>query len=193
MRSSAIDQKKDASFFNREGTLILRSPNFSKQFDSSLSLEKIRKERYRKSKEVCPDKSFDQFFSPERKFINGLFLLKQFVDRGFSRSSQRDSLKESDREWGRLSGEAKGCQVGRSKVIICILGVEKKKVWPIDRFIDLARTLQDRLRSKIPHRSRPPGTGRPKAFETWTNAPFWPRGLASPAGIVMKWLVLYRK
>jgi ADP-heptose:LPS heptosyltransferase len=80
-------------------------------------------------------------------------LLKQFTRNGLPRSKRNPKLylKESDREWARDFWKSKGVpRAERSKVIILHPGSgSKKKVWPLDRFLNLARTLQDRLRSKV--------------------------------------------
>jgi ADP-heptose:LPS heptosyltransferase len=59
-------------------------------------------------------------------------------------------LKESDRGWGRDFWESKGLTLEeRRKVIILHPGSgSKRKVWPSDRFLNLAELLQDRFGSK---------------------------------------------
>jgi ADP-heptose:LPS heptosyltransferase len=60
-------------------------------------------------------------------------------------------LKKSDRDWGRDFWRGKGLTMEeRSQLIILHPGSgSRKKVWPLDRFLDLVRYLQKHLRSRI--------------------------------------------
>jgi len=182
----SIDQKGMASFFNREGSLDFTLSEFFKTFDLIVVFGKDSEGTIIANlRRVCPGQilSINSFPPREEKVHLTDFLLKQFVDRGFPRSKPhpRLYLKESDREWGTAFWRSKGVpQVGRSKVIVLHPGSgSKKKVWPVDRFIDLARTLQDRLRSKILIVLGPAeGPDVRKAFETMgPNAPVLAKGL----------------
>ena len=66
-------------------------------------------------------------------------------------SNPRLHLKASDQDWGREFWRSKGLtMVERSKAIILHPGSgSKKKVWPLERFLSLAKTLQDRFNSRI--------------------------------------------
>jgi ADP-heptose:LPS heptosyltransferase len=80
-------------------------------------------------------------------------LLRQFSRYGFSVSglNPRLYLKESDKDWGDDFWRRRGLtSEERSKVIILHPGSgSKKKVWPLERFLTLARILQDRFGSKV--------------------------------------------
>jgi ADP-heptose:LPS heptosyltransferase len=60
-------------------------------------------------------------------------------------------LKESDREWAKDFWRSQGVTLEeRPKVIVLHPGSgSKKKVWPLERFLNLAQTLQDHLGSRI--------------------------------------------
>jgi ADP-heptose:LPS heptosyltransferase len=80
-------------------------------------------------------------------------LLRQFSQYGFfiSGLNPRLYLQESDKDWGKNFWKERGLTPEeRSKVIVLHPGSgSKKKVWPLDRFVSLARILQDRFGSKI--------------------------------------------
>jgi len=80
-------------------------------------------------------------------------LLRQFSRYGFHvlGSNPRLCLKKSDQDWGDDFWRRKGMTLEeRAKTIILHPGSgSKKKVWPLDRFLSLARTLQNRFGSKI--------------------------------------------
>jgi ADP-heptose:LPS heptosyltransferase len=80
-------------------------------------------------------------------------LLKQFAKHGLPASelNPRLYLKDSDRAWANDFWKSKGVSLEkRSKVIILHPGSgSKKKVWPLERFLDLAHILQDLIDSKI--------------------------------------------
>ncbi len=80
-------------------------------------------------------------------------LLIQFSQYGFPISllNPKLHLKKSDQDWGKEFWRSKGLTVeGRSKVFILHPGSgSKRKVWPLERFLSLAKILQDRFGSKI--------------------------------------------
>jgi ADP-heptose:LPS heptosyltransferase len=182
----SIDQKGMASFFNREGSLDFTLSEFFKTFDLIVVFGKdsegtiIANLRRVCQGQILSVKSFPPW--EERVHLTD-YLLKQFVHHGFPRSRPHPKLylRESDREWGMAFWRSKGVfRAGRSKVIILHPGSgSKKKVWPLDRFINLARTLQDRLRSKILVVLGPAeGPEVRKAFETMgPDAPVLAKGL----------------
>ena len=152
----SVDQKGMASFFNREGTLDVTLSEFFKTFDLIVAFGKDGEEtvignlRRVCRGQVLPINSFPTW---DEKVHLTDHLLKQFGQYGLlaSESNPRLHLKESDREWARNFWKSKGVTPEeRSKVIILHPGSgSKKKVWPLDRFLSLARTLQDRLGSKM--------------------------------------------
>ena len=152
----SVDQKGMASFFNREGNLDFTLSEFFKTFDLIAVFGKdaegtvIGNLRRVCQGRILPINSFPPW---DEKVHITEHLLKQFTRYGLPRSKPHPKLylKESDREWARDFWKSKGVpRVERSKVIILHPGSgSKKKVWPLDQFLNLARTLQDRLRSKI--------------------------------------------
>jgi ADP-heptose:LPS heptosyltransferase len=152
----SIDQKGMATFFVRNGSLDMPLSQFFKTFDLIVVFGKDREgtviENLRK---VCQGQvlQINSFPPWDEKIHLTDHLLKQFSQYGFliSESNSRLYLKESDRKWAKDFWESKGVTLGeRSKVIILHPGSgSKKKVWPLERFLDLAHTLQDHLSSKI--------------------------------------------
>jgi ADP-heptose:LPS heptosyltransferase len=152
----SIDQRGMATFFVREGSLDVTLSQFFGTFDLIVvfgkdaegtvigNLRKVCQGR------ILPINSFPPW---DEKVHLTNHLLKQFTRYGLPRSKPNPKLylKESDREWARDFWKTKGVpRVERSKVIILHPGSgSKKKVWDLDRFLNLARTLQDRLRSKV--------------------------------------------
>jgi ADP-heptose:LPS heptosyltransferase len=80
-------------------------------------------------------------------------LLRQFFQHGFpiSVSNPRLHLKGLDQEGGKGFWRSHGLTaVDQSKAILLHPGSgSKKKVWPLERFLNLAKILQDRFDSKI--------------------------------------------
>jgi ADP-heptose:LPS heptosyltransferase len=152
----SIDQKGMATFFVGEGTLDLPLSQFFKRFDLVVVFGKdgegtiIRNLRRVCQGRIVPINSFPPW---DEKVHLTDHLLKQFVQHGLVASEPipRLHLKESDREGARDFWKSKGVTPEeRSKVIILHPGSgSKKKVWPLDRFLNLAHTLHDRLGSKI--------------------------------------------
>jgi ADP-heptose:LPS heptosyltransferase len=152
----SIDQKGMATFFVREGSLDVTLSQFFGTFDLIVVFGKDAEGAIIGNlRKVCQGRilSINSFPPWDEKVHLIDHLLKQFARYGFPRSKPHPKLylKESDREWGMAFWRSKGVsRVGRSRVIILHPGSgSKKKVWPLDRFLNLARTLQDRLRSKV--------------------------------------------
>jgi len=182
----SVDQKGMASFFHREGNLDFTLSEFFKTFDLIVvfgkdgegtvvgNLKKVSRGR------ILSVNSFPPW---EEKVHVTDHLLKQFEQYGIPPSgpNPRLYLQKSDREWARKFWESKGVTPEeRSKVFILHPGSgSKKKAWPLDRFVALARILQDRLRSKALIILGPAeGPDVRKAFEsTGPNAPVVAKGL----------------
>jgi len=182
----SVDQKGMASFFHREGNLDFTLSEFFKTFDLIVvfgkdgegtvvgNLKRVSRGR------ILSVNSFPPW---EEKIHITDHLLKQFEQYGIPPSgpNPRLYLQKSDREWARNFWESKGVTPGeRSKVFILHPGSgSKKKAWPLDRFVTLARILQDRLRSKALIILGPAeGPDVRKAFETTgPNAPVVAKGL----------------
>jgi ADP-heptose:LPS heptosyltransferase len=182
----SVDQKGMASFFMRGRSLDLALSRFFKTFDLIVVFGKDGEGTVIGNlRRVCQGRILPINSSPplnEKVHLTD-HLLKQFAQYGLpaSESNPKLHLKESDREWARDFWESKGVTVKeRSKVIILHPGSGgKKKVWPLDRFLNLTRTLQDHLRSKTLIVLGPAeGPEVQKAFEGMKpNAPLLAKGL----------------
>jgi ADP-heptose:LPS heptosyltransferase len=152
----SIDQKGMATFFVQEGTLDFTLSGFFKRFDlivifgrdgESTVVGNLRRVCQGK---IIPINSFPPW---DRKVHVTDHLLNQFTLLGMpsSGSTPRLHLNESDREWATDFWKSNGvAPEEQSRMIILHPGSgSKKKVWPLDRFVNLARTLQDRSGSKI--------------------------------------------
>jgi ADP-heptose:LPS heptosyltransferase len=184
----SIDQKGMASFFVPEGFLDLALSKFLKAFDLAIVFGKDGEGTIlRNLRRVCEGRilHINSFPPWDEKVHLTDHLLEQFAQHGFPTSAANPilHLKESDREWARDFWRSKGVTLEeRSKVILLHPGSgSKKKVWPLERFLNLARTLQDRLGSKILVVLGPAeGPEAQKAFE----------GMGSAAPILAKGLTL---
>jgi ADP-heptose:LPS heptosyltransferase len=152
----SIDQKGMATFFVRNGSLDVPLSQFFKTFDLIVVFGKDREGTVIGNlKRVCQGQvlQINSFPPWDEKIHLTDHLLKQFAQYGFpvSESNPRLHLKESDRKWAMDFWENKGVdEKERSKVVILHPGSgSKKKVWPLNRFLSLAHTLQDHLGSKI--------------------------------------------
>ena len=183
----SIDQKGMASFFNRDGSLDLTLSEFFKTFRPHRCLwKKFRRNDHPESEEgLSGTNPFDQFFSTlggEGSF-NGLSSQAILSTMGFldlSHISETLFERVGSRVGDGFLRSKGGLKVGRSKVMILHPGSgSKRKVCPFHPFIHLARTLQDRLRSKILIVLGPAeGPDVQKAFETMgPNVPILAKGL----------------
>ena len=152
----SVDQKGMASFFIREGNLDFTLSQFFETFDLIVVFGKDGEGTVIGNlRRVCPGRVLPIHSLPgwDEKVHLTDHLLRQCGQYGLlaSGSNPRLHLKESDREWAGNFWESKGVSPeGRSKVVILHPGSgSKRKVWPLDRFLALTRTLQDRLGSKM--------------------------------------------
>jgi len=152
----SIDQKGMATFFVREGALDRTLSKFFERFDLIVVFGRDGEGTVVGNlRRVCQGQiiSINSFPPWDGNVHVTDHLLKQFASLGLHASdpNPRLHLNESDREWARDFWEKKGvAPQERSKMIILHPGSgSKKKVWPLDRFVNLARVLQDRCRSKI--------------------------------------------
>jgi ADP-heptose:LPS heptosyltransferase len=152
----SVDQKGMATFFVREGPLDLALTQFFKTFDLIVVFGRDGEGPViRNLKRVCEGRILQiNSFPPWNEKVHLTdYLLKQFAQYGLpaSGSTPRLHLKESDREWAKDFWQGRGVSPAeRSKVIILHPGSgSRRKVWPLDRFFNLACFLQDRLGSKI--------------------------------------------
>jgi ADP-heptose:LPS heptosyltransferase len=152
----SIDQKGMATFFVREGSLDFTLSQFFKTFDLIVVFGKDGEGIVIKNlRRVCEGQILHiNPFPPWDEEVHLTdHLLKQFAQHGFPASELNPKLhlKESDREWAMNYWKGKRVTVEeQSKMIILHPGSgSKKKVWPLERFLNLARTLQDHLGSKI--------------------------------------------
>jgi ADP-heptose:LPS heptosyltransferase len=152
----SIDQKGMASFFVREGPLDSTLSQFFKTFGLIVVFGKDGEGPVIGNlRRVCKGRviHINSFPPWDEKVHLTDHLLNQFVQYGLpaSRSNPRLHLKESDREWARNFWKSKRVTLEeRSRMMILHPGSgSKKKVWPLNRFLDLAHTLQDHLGSRI--------------------------------------------
>ncbi len=182
----SIDQKGMATFFVREGSLDFHLSHFFKSFDLIVAFGRDGEGTVVGNlRRVCPGQILPiRSFPPwDEKVHLTDHLLKQFVRQGLPPSEPipKLHLKEGDREWARNFWEGKGITPEeRTKVIVLHPGSgSKKKVWPLERFSTLARTLQHHLGTKILTVLGPAeGIETQKAFEGLeTNSFILGRGL----------------
>jgi ADP-heptose:LPS heptosyltransferase len=152
----SIDQKGMATFFVREGTLDFNLSQFFKTFDLIIVFGKDGEGTVIGNlRRVCQGQilHINSFPPWDEKVHLTDHLLKQFAQYGLPTSgpNPRLHLKESDREWAKDFWRSQGVTLEeRSKVIVLHPGSgSKKKVWPLERFLNLAQTLQDHLGSRI--------------------------------------------
>src|SRR4030042_235353 len=184
----SIDQRGMASFFVREGVLDFSLSQYFGTFDLIIVFGKEGEGTVVGNlRRVCQGRilHINSFPPWDEKIHFTDHLLKQFGRYGFpvSGSIPRLQLKESDQGWAGDFWKSKGMTPEeRSKVIILHPGSgSKKKVWPLDRFLNLAHTLQDRLDSRILIVLGPAeGTAGQKAVE----------GIGPPRPILAKGLTL---
>ncbi len=153
----SVDQKGMASFFVREGTLNPGLSQFFNGFDLIVVFGRDADGALIGNlKRICEDRviHIGSFPPPEGEKVHLTdHLLRQFGRYGFPArgANPRIYLKEGDREWAKDFWKSKGVTLEeRSKVVILHPGSgSMKKVWPLDRFLDLARTFHHYLGSKI--------------------------------------------
>jgi ADP-heptose:LPS heptosyltransferase len=188
----SIDQKGMASFFVRGGPLDQTLSHFFSTFDLIVVFGKDGEGPIIGNlKRVCQGRIFHiEPFPPSNERIHITdHLLRQLAQYGLSisESNPRLPLKESDKVWGKNFWKRKGLTTEeRSKVIILHPGSgSRKKVWPLERFLNLVRYLQDHLGSRILIVLGPAeGSEVQKAFEEME----WEMGVDTP--ILVKGLSL---
>jgi ADP-heptose:LPS heptosyltransferase len=152
----SVDQRGMASFFVREGTLDLTLSQFFETFDLIVVFGKDGEGTVIGNlRRVCQGRilHIHSFPPSDEKVHLTDHLLRQCDQYGLpaSESTPKLHLKNSDREWAKDFWKSKGVPAEeRSKVIILHPGSgSKKKAWPLDRFLDLTRALQDPIGSKM--------------------------------------------
>jgi len=152
----SVDQRGMASFFIRGGTLDLPLSQFFETFDLIVVFGKDGEGTFIGNlRRVCQGRilHIHSFPSWDEKVHLTDHLLRQCDQYGLpaSESTPKLHLKNSDREWARDFWKSKGVPAEeRSKVIILHPGSgSKKKAWPLERFLDLARSLRDPIGSKM--------------------------------------------
>jgi ADP-heptose:LPS heptosyltransferase len=152
----SIDQKGMASFFVRGGPLDRSLSQFFSTFDLIVIFGKDAEGPIIGNlRRVCQGRILH--VDPFPPWDEGIHitdhLLKQFAQYGFfpSELNPRLHLKKSDRDWGRDFWRRKGLTMEeRSRAVILHPGSgSRKKVWPLDRFLELVRYLRKHLPSKI--------------------------------------------
>jgi len=188
----SIDQRGMATFFVRGGSLDWRLSEFFSTFDLIVVFGKDGEGSVIGNlRRVCQGRILH--IDPFPPWDEGIHitdhLLKQFAQYGFSTSepNPRLHLKKSDRNWGVGFWRRKGLTMEeRSRMIILHPGSgSRKKVWPLDRFLDLVQYLQKHLHSKTVIVLGPAeGSEIYKTFEEME----WEMGASAP--IVVKGLSL---
>ena len=152
----SVDQRGVASFFVPEGPLNPSLSQFLKGFDLAVVFGRDGEGPMVKNlRRVCEGRvlHIHSFPSWNEKVHLTDHILKQFAHYGFTASGSIPKLylKEGDREWARGFWKSKGVTPEeRSTAIILHPGSgSKKKVWPLDRFINLAHVFQHHLGSRI--------------------------------------------
>ena len=152
----SVDQKGMASFFAEKGSLDPDLSQFFKRFDLVVVFGRDGEGTViRNLRKVCMGRVLHvrSFPAWDEKVHLTEYLLRQIAQYGFpaSGSIPRLYLKDGDREWARDFWKSREVtSEERSKVVILHPGSgSKKKVWPLDRFLDLAHRLQDDLGSKV--------------------------------------------
>jgi ADP-heptose:LPS heptosyltransferase len=152
----SIDQRGMATFFVQGGTLDFNLSELFKKFDLIVVFGRdgegtvVGNLRRVCQGQIIPINSFPPWDGNVHVTDH---LLKQFTALGFPTcdSNPRLHLNESDREWARDFWKSQGgTPEDRSRAIVLHPGSgSKKKVWPLDRFLNLARTLQQHFGSRI--------------------------------------------
>jgi ADP-heptose:LPS heptosyltransferase len=152
----SVDQREMASFFVRGKPLDSAQSRLFSQVhlivvfgkdEEGILIGNLKKASYGMILHIDP-------FPPrgERVHVTD-HLLRQFSLYGFQLSESNPTLhlKKSDQEWGDDFWRRKGVTLEeRAKAIVLHPGSgSKKKVWPLDRFLSLAKILQNRFGSKI--------------------------------------------
>ncbi|HXX32917.1 MAG TPA: glycosyltransferase family 9 protein [Thermodesulfobacteriota bacterium] len=152
----SVDQRGVASFFVPEGPLDPSLSQFFRRFDLVAVFGRDGEGPVVKNlRRVCQGRvlHIHSFPSWNEKVHLTDHILKQFAHYGFTASGSIPKLylKEEDREWARGFWKSKGVTPEeRQKIIILHPGSgSKKKVWPLDRFINLAHVFQHHLGSRI--------------------------------------------
>ncbi len=146
----SIDQKGMATFFVQNGFLDYTLSEFFKKFDLIVLFGKDQGGiLLRNLNRICqgvvlPINSFPTW--DERIHLTD-HLLRQLSRYGFSISESLPKLylNETDRSWAKEFWKEKGLDgKGRDGVIVVHPGSgSKKKVWPLERFVELVQTLKN--------------------------------------------------
>jgi ADP-heptose:LPS heptosyltransferase len=190
----SIDQKGMASFFVQGGSLDRQLSHFLSTFDIVTVFGKDEKGTFIGNlRRVCRGQilHIHSFPSWVERIHLADHLLREISRFGFFVSERipKLHLKESDQHWGRSFWRKKGLAAKeKAEVIILHPGSgSKKKMWPLERFLDLVSCLQKYLDSRILIIIGPAeGAEVQKAFEEMEGN----RGGASP--ILIKGLSLLR-
>jgi ADP-heptose:LPS heptosyltransferase len=186
-RIISIDQKGMASFFVKGGMLDQSLSNFFSTFDLVVMFGKDEKGVYTENlKRVCLGEllHLGTFPSWEERVHIIDHLLQQLVQRGLpvKEWNPRLFLNTLDQEWGTKFWKERGVtKSGKKEVIVLHPGSgSKKKVWPMERFLRLARILQEDLsRNLLIVLGPAEGAEVQKVFEEMEpKPPFFVKGLS---------------
>ena len=201
----SVDQKGMASFFVPEGSLDFALSQVFGTFELVVVFGKDEKSAlFRNLKRVCRGQilHINSFPLPAGRIHLTDHLTRQFkgYDLLVEELHPRLYLTEADENWSKNLYNRKGLTAEeKPKAIVLHPGSgSKKKVWPIERFVELVRYLQGRSKSRILVALGPAeGPEVQKAFEgiEWDMGPVAPillRGLSLPQlASVMKGCLLF--
>lgn len=176
----SIDQKGMATFFVQNGHLDYTLSEFFKKFNLIVVFGKdqggtlLRNLKRISQGEVLHINSFPTW--EERIHLTD-HLLRELSKHGFSISETFPKLflNESDRSWGNQFWREKGLDgEGRNRVVVIHPGSgSRKKVWPLERFVELVQILHRRFHSHFLIVLGPAeGIEVQKAFEKMGDPPF---------------------
>jgi len=183
----SIDQKGMASFFVQGGPLDRSLSQFFSRFDLIVVFGKGGGVTIAGNlKRVCRGAIVQiNSFPPwdERIHLTD-HLLSELSRYGFSidEKNPRLYLNESDREWGRefWRGSIAKSEERRQMIILHPGSGSKKKVWPVERFLEISHHLREHLRSRLLVVIGPAELGETqKAFEGMEpHPPIFAKGLS---------------
>jgi ADP-heptose:LPS heptosyltransferase len=152
----SVDQKGMAPFFVDDGNPDPAPLRFFSQFDLLLVFGKDAKGPLTRNLErVCPGRVFhvNSFPSRGERVHLSQHLLKEISRCGAAISETLPwvRLSDADRSWGRDFWKRKGLtEAERKGVVVLHPGSgSRKKVWPGERFLDLARVLQGQVDCRV--------------------------------------------
>lgn len=152
----SIDQKGMATFFIQDGYLDPMLSQFFKGFGLLVIFGKDRESTFIKNiKRICEGKiihinSFPHWGERIHLTDHLIHELSKYGFKSFS-SQPRLYLNKEDRQWAERFWEAKGVgQTNKGEFVAIHPGSgSKKKVWPVDRFLNVSKYIENHLKKRI--------------------------------------------